>query len=159
MITDANRKISIIAYYLSKFDMDAVRALGYENFSRAFEGVSNRFGKNNNYMKLRRDEFDVLTGSSRKGWHKRAPAAAVTLMHNDLKNYSFEDMTNIVNALIEDSDDIYVASKITVEDRKIITEFSEEEIENIINQQDLHSKIVRKSQYANIRIFDTTIQK
>lgn len=159
MITDANRKISIIAYYLSKFDMDAVRALGYESFSRAFEGVSNRFGKNNNYMKLRRDEFDVLTGSSRKGWHKRAPAAAVTLMHNDLKNYSFEDMTNIVTALIEDSDEIYVAPKITVEDRKIITEFSEEEIENIINQQDLHSKIVRKAQYANVRIFDTTIQK
>ena len=55
MITDANRKVSIIAFYLSKFDMDAVRALGYTNFSRAFEGVSVRFGKNNNYMKLRRD--------------------------------------------------------------------------------------------------------
>ena len=67
MLTDINRKISIIAYYLSKFDMDAVRALGYENFSKAFEGTSSRFGKNNNYMKLRRDEFDVLTGSSRKG--------------------------------------------------------------------------------------------
>lgn len=159
MITDANRKISIIAYYLSKFDMDAVRALGYENFSRAFEGISNRFGKNNNYMKLRRDEFDVLTGSPRKGWHKRAPAAAVTLMHNDLKNYSFEDMTNIVNALIKDSDEIYVAPKITVDDRKIITEFSEEEIESIINQQDLHSKIVRKNKYTNVRVFDTTIQK
>lgn len=59
MITDANRKVSIIAFYLSKFDMDAVRALGYTNFSRAFEGVSVRFGKNNNYMKLRRDEFDA----------------------------------------------------------------------------------------------------
>ena len=67
MLADVNRKISIIAYYLSKFDMDAVRALGYENYSRAFEGISSRFGKNNNYLKLRRDEFDVLTGSSRKG--------------------------------------------------------------------------------------------
>jgi hypothetical protein len=61
MLADVNRKISIIAYYLSKFNMDAVRELGYENYSRAFEGLSQRFGKNNNYMKLRRDEFDVFT--------------------------------------------------------------------------------------------------
>ena len=159
MLTDINRKISIIAYYLSKFDMDAVRALGYENFSRAFEGVSNRFGKNNNYMKLRRDEFDVLTGSSRKGWHKRAPAAAVVLMHNDLKNYSFEEMTYIVKALLEDGDEIYVSPAITTEDRRIITEFSEEEIERIINQQDLTSKIVQKTRTANTRVFDNSIQK
>ena len=159
MLADINRKISIIAYYLSKFDMDAVRALGYENFSRAFEGTSSRFGKNNNYMKLRRDEFDVLTGSSRKGWHKRAPAAAVVLMHNDLKNYSFEEMTYIVKALLEDGDEIYVSPVITTEDRKIITEFSEEEIERIINQQDLTSKIVQKTKTANARVFDNSIQK
>ena len=90
MLADVNRKISIIAYYLSKFNMDAVRELGYENYSRAFEGISQRFGKNNNYMKLRRDEFDVFTGGSRKGWHKRAPIQSVVLMHNDLKNYDFE---------------------------------------------------------------------
>jgi predicted restriction endonuclease len=159
MLTDINRKISIIAYYLSKFDMDAVRALGYENFSRAFEGTSSRFGKNNSYMKLRRDEFDVLTGSSRKGWHKRTPAAAVVLMHNDLKNYSFEEMTYIVKALLEDGDEIYVSPAITTEDRKIITEFSEEEIERIINQQDLTSKIVQKTKTANTRVFDNSIQK
>ena len=141
MLTDINRKISIIAYYLSKFDMDAVRALGYENFSRAFEGTSARFGKNNNYMKLRRDEFDVLTGSSRKGWHKRAPAAAVVLMHNDLKNYDFEELTRIVKALISESDEIYVAPPITEVERKIITDFSEEEISDILLMLDLDENV------------------
>lgn len=159
MITDANRKISIIAYYLSKFDMDAVRALGYENFSRAFEGISARFGKNNNYMKLRRDEFDVLTGSSRKGWHKRSPISSVVLMHNDLKNYNFEELTNIVNALLIDSDEVYSAPTITTEEKRIITEFSEEEIERIINQQDLGSRIVQKTKITNARVFDSSIQK
>ena len=159
MITDANRKISIIAYYLSKFDMDAVRALGYENFSRAFEGISARFGKNNNYMKLRRDEFDVLTGSSRKGWHKRSPTFSVVLMHNDLKNYNFEELTNIVNALLIDSDEVYSAPTITTEEKRIITEFSEEEIERIINQQDLGSRIVQKTKTTNARVFDSSIQK
>lgn len=159
MLADINRKISIIAYYLSKFDMDAVRALGYDNFSRAFEGISSRFGKNNNYMKLRRDEFDVLTGSTRKGWHKRAPASAVVLMHNDLKNYSFEDLTCIVKALLDEGDVLYVSPVATSEDRKIITEFSEEEIERIINQQDLNARVVQRSRISNTRVFDNSIQK
>ena len=158
MLTDANRKISIIAYYLSKFDMDAVRALGYENYSRAFEGVSARFGKNNSYMKLRRDEFDVLTGSSRKGWHKRPPIPTVLLLHNDLKNYGFEEFTQIVKLLIEDSDEVYQSPAITVDDRRIITEFTEEEIERIINQQDFKSKVVKKTGTTTTRIFDDRIQ-
>ena len=159
MLTDINRKISIIAYYLSKYNMDAVRALGYDNFSRAFEGISSRFGKNNNYMKLRRDEFDVLTGSSRKGWHKRAPASAVVLMHNDLKNYNFEDLTCIVKALLDEGDELYVSPVATHDDRKIITEFSEEEIERIINQQDMNARVVQKSKISNTRVFDNSIQK
>jgi hypothetical protein len=158
MLTDANRKISIIAYYLSKFDMDAVRALGYENYSRAFEGVSARFGKNNSYMKLRRDEFDVLTGSSRKGWHKRPPIPTVLLLHNDLKNYGFEEFTQIVKLLIEDSDEVYQSPAITAYDRKIITEFTEEEIERIINQQDFKSKVVKRTGTTTTRIFDDRIQ-
>ena len=158
MLTDANRKISIIAYYLSKFDMDAVRALGYENYSRVFEGVSARFGKNNSYMKLRRDEFDVLTGSSRKGWHKRPPIPTVLLLHNDLKNYGFEEFTQIVKLLIEDSDEVYESPAITMDDRRIITEFTEEEIERIINQQDFKSKVVKKTGTTTTRIFDDRIQ-
>ena len=158
MLADVNRKISIIAYYLSKFNMDAVRELGYENYSRAFEGISQRFGKNNNYMKLRRDEFDVFTGSSRKGWHKRAPIQSVVLMHNDLKNYDFEELTRIVKSLLSESDEIYVAPPITETERKIITDFSEEEIERIINQQDDRAKIVRRTGITTTRIFDDKIQ-
>lgn len=158
MFADVNRKISIIAYYLSKFDMDAVKALGYENYSRAFEGISSRFGKNNNYLKLRRDEFDVLTGSSRKGWHKRPPIPTVLLLHHDLKNYGFDELTQIVKLLIEDSDEVYESPAITMDDRRIITEFTEEEIERIINQQDFKSKVVKKTGTTTTRIFDDRIQ-
>lgn len=79
MLTDANRKISIIAYYLSKFDKDAITELGYDTYSSAFEEISKRFGKTNNYMKLRRDEFDALVSTTRQGWNKRAPAAVCYL--------------------------------------------------------------------------------
>lgn len=159
MLTDVNRKISIIAYYLSKFNLDAVKALGYVNYSEAFEDISGRFRKNNNYLKFRRDEFDVLTGNPRKGWHKRAPASAVVLMHNDLKNYDFDSFTQIVKDLIADGNKVYVAPAITLDDQKIITQFTEEEIERIINQQDFTSKVVKQTKKTNLRIFDDRIQK
>ena len=159
MLTDANRKVSIIAYYLSKFDKDAIKTLGYDTFSSAFEGLSAKFGKTNNYMKLRRDEFDVLTGSSRKGWHKRSPAPGVVLMRNDLKNYTFEELTLIVQDLLADSDTLYVAPKLTFEDSKILTEFTEEDIEYILNQSDEKAEIVKKMGMVNTRIFDNKIQK
>lgn len=159
MITDANRKVSIIAFYLSKFDMDAVRALGYTNFSRAFEGVSVRFGKNNNYMKLRRDEFDALTDSPRQGWNKRSPSPAVLTMFNDLNNFSFEEMTNIVQSLIADNDEPVVAQSIPLEDRKVITEMTEDELENYINAKDPDARITKRLTLQNIRVLDNTIQK
>lgn len=67
MLADVNRKISIIAYYLSKFDMDAVNKLGFNSRSEAFKQIGQIFGKNNNYLKRLRDEYDVVTSSSRNG--------------------------------------------------------------------------------------------
>ncbi len=159
MLTDANRKLSIIAYYLSKFDKDAIHTLGYDTFSSAFEGISAKFGKSNNYMKLRRDEFDALTGSTRKGWHKRAPSPGVLLMHNDLKNYSFEEMTQIITDLINDSEDLYIAPKITASEAEILTDFSEEEIEQILNHSNVKSKIITRIGAINSRVFDDKVQK
>ena len=90
MITDANRKVSIIAYYISKFDMDAVKALGYGTYTDAFQAMSERFGKTNHYMRLRRDEFDPVIGkTNRHGFNMRNPRAGVLVLHNDLKNYTF----------------------------------------------------------------------
>lgn len=47
------RNLSIIAYYLSEFDMNAVNALGYANRSIAFKEISIAMGKPNNYLKRR----------------------------------------------------------------------------------------------------------
>lgn len=79
-------------------------------------------------------------------------------MHNDLKNYDFDEMTRIVKALLTENDELYVAPPITETDRKLVTEFSEEEIERIINQQDMKAKVVRKENIVSSRIFDDRIQ-
>ena len=45
-----NKVLSIIAFYLSEYDMDAVNALGFRNRTAAISTISNRVGKGNNYL-------------------------------------------------------------------------------------------------------------
>lgn len=157
MLTDANRKISIIAYFISKYDKDAIKSLGYDTYTSAFAGISSRFGKTNNYMKLRRDEFDAIVSSVRQGWNKRAPARAVLQMHEDLKNFSFEELTNIAKALIADDDSKHEQLSYTEPEKKIVTSYTEAEYEALINQNDLNATIRKRIGVQNIRIYDRKI--
>ncbi len=157
MLTDANRKVSIIAYYLSKFNMDAVHALGRDTYTSVFESVSTRFGKSNNYMKLRRDEFDVFMGGTRKGWHNRTPKAGVIRLHDELSHFSFEELTAIVNTLLADNDEPFIVPTVSASERQIITDYSENEIEQVLNYRDTNARIERRTATMNTRILDRRI--
>lgn len=160
MITDANRKVSIIAYYISKFDIDAVKALGYSTYTDAFHAMSKRFGKTNSYMRMRRDEFDPVIGkTNRHGFNMRNPRAGVLVLHNDLKNYTFEELTAIVSDLLIDDESIPNETVITESDKKIITEFSEEEYERILNMSDAKAAMRSTIKAVNVRILNNKIQK
>ncbi len=99
-------RLSLVAYYLSKFDMKAVERLGYSNRSEAMRIISHKLGSNNEYLKRRRDEFDVLTGSHRRGQCNRPPVPSVTDYHNQFKNISFEEFTGRVVQLLCDAPDL-----------------------------------------------------
>lgn len=149
-------KLSIIAYYLSKFDMDAVKALGYKNRSAAIQDISANAGKDNNFLKLRRDEFDVLTASHRRGYANRKPAHGVLKMHNDLKDINFDDFSNIVFQIINPS-----IPTLTNNDLKntleIDSNFSDIEIESIINANDTKSTILLKLVDQKTRVYNPKV--
>ena len=157
MITDTNRKISIIAYYFSKFDKDALLALDYDTFSSAFLDLSRKFGKDNNYLKLRRDEFDAIVSSKRKGWNKRNPSHGVLLLHEDLKSFSFEELTGIVKALIEDEQVKNDEIVINASDKRIIKKSNEVDFESVINASDPNATIVNRFGVSNVRVYNRKI--
>jgi len=98
-----NEKISICAYFISKFDMRAVRHLGYQTRIEAMDNISKLFGTDNyNYLKRRRDEFDALTGSHRRGGANRPPRPSVKKMHEDLNPLTFEQLARRVKGIIDD---------------------------------------------------------
>ena len=157
MIADNNRKISIIAYFLSKYDKDALQALGYDTYSSAFHELSLKFGKDNNYMKLRRDEFDAIVSTTRQGFNKRNPASSVLLMHNDLKSFTFEELLDVVKDLINKEDIQTEELILSASDKSIITASSENDFESIINATDPSASIKNKMGITNYRIFDRKI--
>lgn len=71
MTMTTNRTLAmIVAYYLSRFDEEAVKNLGYSTQSEAFEDISRRLGVKRNTLKNWRDEFDPIH-PFRKGWYQR----------------------------------------------------------------------------------------
>lgn len=123
-----NRELSVIAYYLSEYDKKAVFALGYTTCSAALKGISDRLGKPNNYLKLRRDEFDVLTSSKRRGWANRAPAKEVVLIFEELAAKDFDELTAIVKDILDKADEKF-RSRVTdaVNDKEYIEEVNKVE--------------------------------
>lgn len=96
-----SRKLSVIAYYLSEYDLKAVYELGYKTRTEAFEDISIKLGRENNYLKLKRDEFDVLTSSTRNGWRNRPANRDVKDLYYELSSYDYDSITAIVKDIID----------------------------------------------------------
>lgn len=105
-----NEKKSILAFYISKYNDDALNELGYfEGITAAMEDMSEKItredGYANNYLKQRRDEFDVFYDNGRVGYRNRKPTKAVQRMYENWDQIEFEKMTCIVKAILENLSD------------------------------------------------------
>jgi hypothetical protein len=68
---DPNALALFVAYYISRFDEEAYRRLGFETKKAAHESIARRLGVKASTVKNMRDEFDPIHDNPRKGWHKR----------------------------------------------------------------------------------------
>ena len=153
--------MDILAFYLSKFDLEAVHQLNYSTRTEAFQKLSLLFDRNDNYLKLRRDEYDVLTDSHRNGWRNRPPAKSVMEMYEYLQQFTFNELTAFVKSLIENTQDEDLSADKSfmqnVSSRKIQAELSEEEMEILINQEDTTADLVIVSGNQTRRIYKRSI--
>ncbi len=158
-MTESTKILSIIAYYLSEYDMKAVKALGYQTRSEAFKQISVTLGRDNNYLKLRRDEFDALpeSSSSRKGWRNRPAAKDVIELAAYLHYFSFDQLTEICKALIENLSLHYVDFPPIeqINDDNI----SEDALELSINSTDPTANILFKNKNLPQRVYRVSIIK
>lgn len=159
---ETSKILSIIAYYLSEYDMDAVAALGYSTRKEAFAKISSQLGRDNNYLKLRRDEFDALPESSshRNGWNKRPAAREVVKLAAYLRTFSIDELTDMVRALLDNQqnlDNLVMTISDGVDTNIGTGTISEDELEQIINSTDDSATVKIKTSPTTARIYDPKI--
>jgi hypothetical protein len=64
-------RLMMAGLFLSKFDREGLKCLGFSNFSEAYNAMGYALGGKPTSIKNYMQEFDPLFPNSRQGWHKR----------------------------------------------------------------------------------------
>lgn len=100
--SSSNELAIIVAYYLSRFNKTALENLGFKNHSKAFESISIKLGIKKNYIKFRRDDFN-LEFTWRKGWQRPMDKRIINAIEI-LKDLSETELREIVLLILNNDD-------------------------------------------------------
>lgn len=142
-----NQKKSLVAFYLSKYSDRAVKRLGYSKVTEALNDLSEKLkgdGKNNSFIKRRRDEFDVFFDNGRAGYRNRKPTTDVEAMYLRWNGISFEELSNLVVLMVDGSFD----EKDVISFDETITET---ELEEYLNFEDDRASLNRMYKEVLVR--------
>ena len=89
-----------VAYYLSRFNKDALIELGYSKYTAAFEGLGKVMQQKPSTLKNMRDEFDPYFDNGRKGWYQKPLVGSRKEIFEKYSKASFNIMTDIVNIIV-----------------------------------------------------------
>jgi hypothetical protein len=94
-----NQLAIIVAFYLSKFDKQGIKNLGFKNDADAFESIAKILGVKKNYVKFRRDEFDPIH-PWRKGWQRPIDNRIIKTIEA-LQDIDEQDLRDIVLGILQ----------------------------------------------------------
>lgn len=86
----------IVGYYLSRFDRDAYKKLGFGNMTETHEKIGSVLEISSNTLKNFRDAFDPYHENSRKGWWQRELWRFEKEIYEGFKVYSEEELYSLV---------------------------------------------------------------
>jgi hypothetical protein len=95
-----HRLALIIAFYLSKFDANAVQALGYKGITQALVEIGDILDVKWRTIRNMRDEFDPLHDNPRAGWYQREPIGSRRKVIELFDGLGFEAFTALVRGII-----------------------------------------------------------
>lgn len=155
-----NKKVlDIIAYFLSKYNMDAFSALGYSSQRKGFIGIAEVFGRKESYLRRLRDEYDVVTDSYRNGQCNRPPRQSIVDITKYLENFSYNELLQLVQTFIDNSCPKMFDSDLACGQINDRGNLKEEEIEQILNFKDTGAGIKEKYLLYKGRVYNTSIIK
>jgi Domain of unknown function (DUF3883) len=97
---DLRTKQVLAGLFLSRFDKEGLRILGFSGFTEAFNAIGFALGARPASIKNYRDEFDPIYSSKRKGWHKRPTRAYCKAASEKFEGMSIKDFAALLKSLI-----------------------------------------------------------
>jgi hypothetical protein len=99
-----NKLALIVAYYLSKFDMTAIKRLGYGNTTETFDNVGHKLSVKRNTVKNMRDEFDAIHDNPRQGWYQRPLRPSREYVVDKFKYLTEKELYNIIIEILDNNE-------------------------------------------------------
>jgi len=93
-------KAILIGLYLSKFDEEGLKELGFDAIVQAFNTLGYSIGVKPASIKNYRDEFDPYFPNQRKGWHKRSLRDYCKKILDDFSSVNFYDFTELIKSFL-----------------------------------------------------------
>ena len=148
--------MDIFAYYLSEFDRSAFEALEFDTQTKGFKETAALFGKRESYLRRLRDEYDVVTSSFRRGQCNRPPRKRIIKTAEYLRQFSFNDLTDIVKSLIENAQNNNITEDLD-DKAETYNKATEEELEWILNFKDPTATVSVRIGKNKVRVYKTSI--
>ena len=102
-----NELALIIAFYISKYDREGLKNLGYVNFNEAYRDIEKKIGVKATSVKNRRDEFDPIHDNERVGWYQRPMSPSRVRIVEQFSGMSEPALRGIVLDIINKQGDIF----------------------------------------------------
>ncbi|MEK6925765.1 MAG: DUF3883 domain-containing protein [Nanoarchaeota archaeon] len=103
------REKSILAgLYLSKFDTNGLKFLGFDSFTEAFNVIGLALNVQPASVKNYRDEFDPLFPNKRQGWHKRGIREYCKKIYDNFHNLDLANFSTLLKKIIYKNQDLDV---------------------------------------------------
>ena len=148
--------LDILAYYLSEYDTEAFKELGFRTQTEGFESLASLYGKKGSYLRRLRDEYDVVTNSFRRGQCNRPPRKRIICTTKYLKQFTYSEITELVNTLIENAGTQSVESE-EISTDNVETYKTEFELESILNFTDEKASLKIRTGTKKVRVYNTAI--
>lgn len=119
---DVREKAILSGLFLSKFDKNGLKLLGFNNFTEAFNAIGFALGVKPTSIKLYRDEFDSLFPNDRKGWQRETRKYCKDI-YNNLKDLNSDDFSQLIKENIYKNGDLDILSE-NIEQKNENTSFA-----------------------------------
>src|ERR1700731_2999318 len=149
-------KLILVGLYLSKYDLLALRQLGFGSFVEAFNVIGYALSSKPASIKNYRDEFDPLFPNRRKGWHKRQTRDYCLKMFREYKNLDLEGFTGLIQSFAGYDESVWSEIESKEERGSRTSQFAQRLITGLAAEQYFESVQSGLSEFKGYAVQNTT---